>query len=340
MKLNVKSILAIGLALSMLAGCASSKPAATAEPTAAPEAAEAAPADEEVLVGYAVMRMVDEYWGNQIKGMQAAAAASGKNIKLEISDSNNDGQICLENALSLISRGAKVLIVSAPDPKIGASIMEKANEKGVAVISSDVKIDGSYFLTHDETKAGQLAGEYAGKYFKENMGDQKAKVAILTHAAVAAQVDFRINGFKEAFLKEVPDAEFLPVQDAEGLREKGATLMADIITANPDVNIMFGINDDIALGAASSVVARGMSDKVACFGQGGIGESGFKALLDPNSAFKGTVAYMPFGHGEAAITELVLPILNGETPAEVVNSPLELATAENAQKFLDEMANQ
>jgi len=296
--------------------------------------------DDQIMVGYAVMRMVDEYWANQIKGMQAANAANGNKFKLEIADSNNDGQTCLENSLSLLSRGAKVLMVGAPDPRIGAAIMEKANALKVPVISTDVYIEGTYFLTHDETKAGELVGEFAGQYFLDNFKGQQAKVAILTHAAVAAVVDMRIDGFKSAFSKKVPDTVYLPVQDAEGLREKGANLMADIITANPDVNIVFSINDDIALGAASSIEARGLSNKIASFGQGGIGEAAFQALLDSTSPYKGTTAFLPFGHGESAVTQFILPLLEGKTPAKTVNSPLELATSANAQRLLDDMRNQ
>ncbi|MDR2552342.1 MAG: sugar ABC transporter substrate-binding protein [Treponema sp.] len=294
--------------------------------------------NDEIMVGYAVMRMVDEYWGNQIKGMQSANAAGGNTFKLEIADSNNDGQVCLENALSLLSRGARVLMVSPPDPKIGAAIMEKANSLNVPVISSDVYIDGTYFLTHDEVKAGEIVGEFAARYYLDTLSSEKAKVAILTHAAVASQVDQRIQGFKTGFSRLVPDAVYLPEQDAEGLREKGANLTADIITANPDVNIIFGINDDIALGAASSVQARGLTGKIACFGQGGIGEATFQALLEPDNPFKGTAAFMPFGHGEAAVNELILPLLQGKMPPQSVHSPLEIASASNARRFLDEMA--
>jgi ribose transport system substrate-binding protein len=291
-------------------------------------------APKQVMVGYAVMRMVDEYWGNQIQGMKQAIKESGRPIRLEIADSNNDGQTCLQNALSLIGRGVKVLMVSTPDPKIGGAIMEAANKKKIPVISSDVYIEGSYFLTHDEVKAGELMGEYAGKYFNGKFSGKKATVAILTHAAVAAQVDQRINGFKAAFSKVVSNVNYLPVMDAEGLREKGANVMADILTAHPDVNIMFGINDDITLGAASAVEARGLSDKVACFGQGGIGEASFQALLDAKSPFKATTAFMPNGHGKTAINQYIIPLLSGKKVPAKVFSPLKVADINNAKEFL------
>ncbi|MGI9860929.1 sugar ABC transporter substrate-binding protein [Moorella naiadis] len=288
----------------------------------------------ETVVGYAVMRMVDEYWGNQIEGMKAAIKESGKPIKLDVADNNNDGQTCLQNVESLLGRGAKILIVSTPDPKVGGAIMEKAKAKNVPVIASDVPIEGAYFLNHDDVEAGKIVGDYAGKYFSEKFKGKKAKVALITHAAVEQIVGKRIDGFMEAFKKYVPDAQFLPRMDAEGLREKGLNVMTDILTSNPDVNVVFAINDDMALGAAAAVEARGLADKVAVFGQGGIGETSFRALMDPKSPFIATTAYMPDQHGKTAINKMVIPLLEGQKIPDLVLSPLELATKENASKFL------
>lgn len=325
--------------MTILAGCTPSTKAVSTtesmqEKTEASATSAAAPADEEILVGYAVMRMVDEFWANQIKGIEDALKETGKNIKFEVADNNNDAQTTLQNVDSLLSKGVDILIVSTPDAKIGASIMEKANAKNVPVIACDVPIEGAYYVTYDNYGAGVLAGEYAAEYFLENMPGQKAEVALLTHAAVSI-VKERVDGFQAAFSKAIPDANFLPVQDAEGLREKGANVMADMITANPNINVAFGINDDIALGAASSVEARGLSDKIAVFGMGGIGETSFRALLDPKSPFKGTVAFSPYNHGVIVVTALITPMLEGKTVEMTVMSPIEMATPENAQSYLD-----
>jgi ribose transport system substrate-binding protein len=295
---------------------------------------------EEILVGYAVMGMVDDYWGNQIKGMQAANAASGNKFKLEIADSNYDNQACLENSLSFLSRGAKILVLSTPNPSVGPSIMERANALKVPVVTSDVFVDGTYFLTHDEVKSGELMGEYAGQYFLDNFKGQQAKVVYLCALISADQSNARYEGFRKAFDRKVPNAVYLPQQDAAGQREKGANLMADVITANPDVNIVFGVNDECALGAVSSIEARGLTDKIAVFGLGGIGETAFQALLEPNSCFKATTAFGPFAHGVTMVDQIILPLLEGKTPPKVIYSPLETVDRKNAQKFLDELRRQ
>lgn len=289
---------------------------------------------KKTVVGYAVMRMVDEYWGNQIAGMKKSIADNKYPIDLKVADNNNDGQTTLENVDSLIAQGAKILMVSTPDPKVGPAIMEKAKAAKIPVIASDVPIDGAYYLNHDDVEAGRIVGEYAGKYFKEHFPGKKAKVATLTHLAVEQIVGLRSDGFEKGFKKYLPDAVFLPRMDCQGLREKGADVAADILTANPDVSIFFAINDDMALGAASAIEQRGLQGKVAVFGQGGIGEASFRALLDPNSPFKATTAYSPSVHGQTAIDKFVMPLLNGKKVAQRIDSPLSLATPENAQSYL------
>ena len=153
--------------------------------------------DGNVVVGYAVMRMVDEYWGNQIAGMKEAIKENGYNIELKIADNNNDGQTAVQNAELLISQGAKVLLLSTPDPKVGPAIIEKAKAAGIPVIASDVPVEGAYFLNHDDVQAGMVVGEYAGKYFAEKFPGQKAKVATLTHLAVEQIVGLRSDGFEK-----------------------------------------------------------------------------------------------------------------------------------------------
>jgi ribose transport system substrate-binding protein len=291
------------------------------------------------MVGYAVMRMVDEYWGSQVSGMKAATKANGSFI-LDVADDNNSGETCVENVRSLLSRGAKVIMVSTPDAKVGPAIMELCKTAKVPLIASDVYIDGAYFLTHDEVKAGSLMGDYAADYFNKHFAGKQAKVAILTDQKVASQVDQRIKGFETAFTAKIPNAIYLPKQDANGLRETAANLMAGIITANPDVNICFAINDDEALGAAASVQAAGKANDIAVFGQGGIGESPFKALLDPSSPFKATAAFMPAKMGEAVVNQMIVPLLQGKQCPKKVSGPLAVADISNAQSYLDDMAKE
>lgn len=292
--------------------------------------------DGEVLIGYSVMRMTDEYFNNQIAGMEAAVAdLGGDNIKFELADAKNDAQTCIDNALSLIGRGADVLFISPPDPSAATPVVEAGMTAGIPVISCDTYVEGAYFLAHDDTAAGRMAGEYAAEMFAERFDGEVPVVALIEHKAAADPCQLRIDGFVEVFGEAYPDAKFLPQQDAEGVREQGVTVMNDIITANPDVNVVFSINDDMALGCVSAIESRNMTEDIMVFGQGGCGITTFEKVAEPDSPFVGTIAYEPYQMGYDGIAEMALSLLNGDTIEDRYNGVLELITKENVTNWLD-----
>jgi ABC-type sugar transport system substrate-binding protein len=138
----------------------------------------------------------------------------------------------------------------------------------------------------------------------------------------------------DAFKEAVPDAEVVSDVDSKGQRETGANVTADALTANPDINVIFGVNDDCALGGVASVEARGLSDKISVFGLGGISDEPLNAVMDAKSPFIATVSFAPFEYGRASMNDYVIPLLNGEKPPMRINAPIALATADNAKDFM------
>ena len=337
MKKIIALVLCLVFVLTCFAGCAGKTQNDAPANAGAPAAADSGAADDEIYVGYAVMRLVDEYWDLQIKGIRQALEDSGLNVKFEIADCNNESQKTIENVESLLSRGIDILLISSPDENLASTIIELAKAKNVPVITSDVTLEGDdVFVTKDFYNCGKLVGDYAADFFLETCPGVTPVVSVLTHAALANTVNQNINGFTDAFKAKIPDAKFIEVQDAEGLRDKANTIAADIITANPDVNIIFGINDDIAMGAASAVEAAGKSGKIFCFGQGGVGETVFQTL-ENEGPFVATSSDDPYGHGYSLATEALIPVIKGEEVAEVIMTPSVLATKETAHDFLVSM---
>ena len=329
------SILLVAL---MAAACgnqqAQSDPPAENPPAASEEAPPATSGDEEILVGYSVMQMADAFWDNHIKGMQSAIEESGRNITLEIADSAYDAQVALQNSQSFVDRGAKVLVIGPPDEAIGGAVMEKANSKNVPVVALSVPLEGAYLMTYDDYLSGEIVGEYAGQYYAENYADVPAKICLLSAFSLESVSRPRTDGFVDAFKKFVPDAEVVADVDSKGQRETGANVTADALTANPDINVIFGVNDDCALGGVSSVEARGASDKILVFGLGGISDEPLFAVMDEGSPFIATVSFSPFNYGKATVTDYVIPLLDGASVPERINAPLVLAIPDNAADFL------
>ena len=350
-KFTLKHVLAILMTVALLTACGGNggqeqAPAedeqanvqVDVEPDAGSDVDPPAAGDGEVFVGYAVMGMVDAFWLNHIAGMEAAIAESGRDIRFETADNAHDAQLALENAQSFIDRGIDLLVIGSSDEAISGAIMEYADAAGVPVVTVGLPLPGAHFMTFDDYNAGEIAGEWAAEYFLTNFPGVAPRIVTIGAFSMPSISEPRLNGFTDVVQARIPEAELVISVNSEGQREMGANAMADVLTAHPDVNMVFGVNDDCIFGAVSSIEARGMGmdDTIRAFGLGGISEEAFIALLDPDSIFVGTVAFNPFEYGRATVNELVLPLLDGELPPERLEAPLALATVENAAEYLED----
>ncbi len=180
------------------------------------------------------------------------------------SDGDNAGQVtAIEN---MITAGAKTILITANDSKAIVPAIQKARAKGVMIIALDSPTDprdatDALFAT-DNYKAGLLIGQYA----KAALGGKPAKIVTLDlfpGHPVGAQ---RHNGFMKGFGLAAPDAtvnelgkapEVVCMADSFGDQAKGQTAMENCLQKNPDVNVVYTINEPAAAGAHTALQRAG-----------------------------------------------------------------------------------
>ena len=198
----------------------------------------------------------------------AAAAAKAKGAKLMSgagkADGDNAGQVtAMEN---MMAAGAKTILITPSDSKAIVPSIQKARAKGVLVIALDSPTDpadatDALFAT-DNYKAGVLIGQYA----KAALAGKPAKIATLDlfpGHPVGAQ---RHNGFLKGFGLAAPDAksndlgtapEVVCMADSFGDQAKGQTAMENCLQKNPDINLVYTINEPAAAGAFNALKKSG-----------------------------------------------------------------------------------
>src|SRR5206468_1877944 len=166
----------------------------------------------------------------------------------------------------MIAAGAKTILITPSDSKAIVPAIKKAQEKGVMVIALDSPTDpmeatDALFAT-DNYKAGVLIGQYA----KTALEGKPAKIATLDlfpGHPVGAQ---RHNGFLKGFGLAAPDAksnelgraaEVVCMADSFGDRAKGQTAMENCLQRNPDINLVYTINEPAAAGAFNALKKAG-----------------------------------------------------------------------------------
>ena len=253
----------------------------------------AALAEEEkpLVVGVPIYTMEHPYYIDLVKNIEIECAAQG--VQLIKDDSNYDSVKQVSIIENMIIQGVDVLIVAAIDPEGIVPTLEMAIEKGVKIIleanpveDSSGKQIGETFVGVDNYAAALMGGEASGKAYAERFGDTPAKIAIISYPLEQACID-RENGFIDGFKKFVPDAEVVTSQNGEAVRDKSMSIMENILTANPDINVVFGINDDSALGALAAMEARGINENAMVVGFDGTDDA--KAAILAGGIYFGDV---------------------------------------------------
>ena len=225
----------------------------------------------EPVIGLITKTETNPFFVKMKEGAEAAAKARGAKLLSGAgkTDGDNAGQVtAMEN---MIAAGAKTLLITPSDSKAIVPAIKKARDKGVMVIALDSPTDpadatDALFAT-DNYQAGVLIGQYA----RAALAGKPAKIVTLDlfpGHPVGAQ---RHNGFLKGFGLAAPDAksnelgraaEIVCMADSFGDRAKGQTAMENCLQKNPDINLVYTINEPAAAGAYNALKKAGKDKAV------------------------------------------------------------------------------
>ena len=231
----------------------------------------AAGAADQPVIGLITKTVTNPFFVKMKEGAQAAATAKGAKLLSAAgkADGDNAGQVtAIEN---MIAGGVKTILITPSDSKAIIPTIKKAQAQGVMFIALDSPTDpmeatDALFAT-DNYKAGVLIGQYA----KAAMAGKPAKIATLDlfpGHPVGAQ---RHNGFMSGYGLKAADAksnelskapEIVCMADSFGDPAKGQTAMENCLQKNPDINLVYTINEPAALGAYQALKAAGKEKNV------------------------------------------------------------------------------
>jgi fructose transport system substrate-binding protein len=248
------------------APAATSAPAVTLGPTAT-----SAPAAGPVKVGLITKTETNPFFVKMKEGAQAEATAKGATLLTAAGafDGDNEGQVtAIEN---MVNAGVKGIMITANDAKAIIPAIKKAQAAGVLVIALDsplqpVDATDALFAT-DNFKAGVLIGQYAAAAMK----GKKTVIASLDAAPGNPVAVLRHNGFMVGFGlskvdKTATDAATAPELvcsgDSNGDQAKGQTAMENCLSKNPDINVVYTVNEPAAAGAYTALKAAGKEKDV------------------------------------------------------------------------------
>jgi ABC-type sugar transport system substrate-binding protein len=340
MKKTIIVLVAVVLATLMFASCAapaetpasqapaSESAAAPASESAAAPASESAASAEDISVGYVCNFMSHEWYQNVTNGAKARAAELG--IKLDISDANLDSAQQVSFAENYIAKGVDVLVMTPVDAKALGPVIEEAKAAGILVITESNPVGGELTTVGADNKAaGKQAGLWYGNYGKENNLDLQFLIVGFPNFE---DCRLRVEGFKEGL--EESGAKYTIVQevDSQGGKEKALAVSTDACTANPQINAIFGINDDSTQGGIQGYKSAGLDvSKLTALGFGLEGVVGREALLT-ETPIVAELAMFPDFVGVGIIDAAVAAVKGEELPTRFL-TPTTVVTPDTYKDF-------
>ena len=210
--------------------------------------------------------------------MKEGAEAKAKELGVTLQsfagkfDGDNDSQVAAVE--SLIAAGAKGFMIVPSDSSAIVPTIKKARAAGLLVITLDTPLDpidaaDATFAT-DNFKAGELIGSWAAKTLGDKAKD--AKIAFLDLSPNQPTVDYlRDQGFMKGFGIDIKDPKKIGDEDdprivghdvTAGAEEGGRTAMENLLQKDPNVSVVYTINEPAAAGAHEALKAAGKEKDV------------------------------------------------------------------------------
>ena len=203
------------------------------------------------------------------EGATAKAQELGVGLKAYAGQIDGDHESQVAAIEACMADGAKGILLVSSDTMAIADSVKQARDAGILVISLDTPLDpidaaDGTFAT-DNFKAGELIGQWA----KETLGDgaANAKIAMLNIAVSQPSVDvLRNQGFLTGFGIETgdpakwgdeTDARIIGQDVTAGNEEGGLKAMEALLAKDPDINVVYTVNEPAAAGAYEALKAVG-----------------------------------------------------------------------------------
>lgn len=250
-----------------------------------------------------------QFWQAVKSGAEQAADEYGVTITFEGPDNETMVDRQIDMLAAALANNPKAIGFAALDSQAAIPLLKQANDKGIPIIAFDSGVDSDIPVSTATTDNLAAAGLAADK-MAEMIGG-KGKVAVVAHDQTSRTGIDRRDGFVNRIAEKYPDIEVVTVQYGQGDHLKSTEVTKAILTANPDLNGIFGTNEGSAIGVVNGVQELGTEGLVI------IGYDSGKAQKDAikSGLMAGAITQNPVGIGYETVKAAVAAVNGEEVPA-------------------------
>ncbi|WP_099827370.1 substrate-binding domain-containing protein [Oceaniglobus indicus] len=222
----------------------------------------AAAQDKDYTICMVTFSLQVQYFQKTVTGAEKAAEELG--VELLVFDPQADATKQVTLVEDCIARQVDAIIL---DPIESNSLMgpiEEAGAAGIPMVTLDTRIDHPNVLALigvEQYDTSAAFGRYVAGYIAGKL-DGEASIGLMI-ASSEVQIARR-DGFVEAVKAVLPNVKIAAEGDGRNILERATSEAENMLTANPDINVVYATGDPQLQGALSAGLSQGRD--IAFFG--------------------------------------------------------------------------
>lgn len=276
-----------------------------------------APFDTPGDVKIALVRYLStgDFFQAYLSGVEKQSAALG--VNLQVFDSRQDAALQADMVDQAIALGVDGIIIQHGLTESMKEAAQRAVDAGIKVVAFDVNVENAAIpqVEQSDRDLARLALEQA-------IRDQgETWTAGYVYVPGIAPLDRRDETWKEFKAKYpgITEKAMFGTMD-NPIANSVANQARAVLTANPDIQVIFAPYDEFAKGAKIAVDEAGMSGDVAIY-SADISTADIALMREEGSGWKATAATNPAVVGEVSVRTLARLLAGEEVGAQVIVPP-------------------
>ena len=286
----------------------------------------------------------DQFFKLLSAGYQAAADDLG--YEIQMTNTNNDQTRETDALNTYLAQGVAGVAISPLNTQTSPATIADVMDAGMKVAICNNALDAfpgavaSY--SADNYSFCHQTGEAAVKFIQENYGaDETINIGVIQFKTqIPEQSADRVDGFFAALDEAGINYEIIADQDA-WLQDMAVETAGDMISANPDLDIIYAANDGGTVGSVMAVENAGKAGEIFVFGTDG-SEQIVDLLKDDTNILQAVTAQDAFQIGYSTVEALVNAIegtsFEGEGETNIIPGiPLVRGDTEGLDTYLADL---
>src|SRR5690242_1589919 len=205
-------------------------------------------------------------------------------VKLVISDAQQDNCRQVAQVETFIRQKPALLVVAPNERAALTAIMGQAMEARIPVICLERDIlqpNYTSYIHSDNVAIGRQAGKFIVDHLTKKYGKPKGRIVSLRGLlGVEGEIN-RDRGAKEV-LDQHPEIKIVADPVADWIQAKAKDRMTEVLRAHPEIDVAYGHNDPMAVGAYLAAKELNREKEMIFVGVDGLGgpAGGIKKVLD------------------------------------------------------------